>query len=47
MDTDCFILGVITKDFIKDIKNFEDLFDFGSLYENHEIVSIKVKKNLN
>ena len=44
MDTDSFILSVITKDFIKDLKNLEDIFDFSNLDKNHEIFSNKNKE---
>ncbi len=44
MDTDSFVLSVNTKDFIKDLKNLEDLFDFSNLNENHEIFGNKKKK---
>ena len=37
MDTDSFILRVYTEDFIKDLKNLEDLFDFGNLDEKHQL----------
>ena len=44
MDTDSFILSVNTKDIIKDLKNFEDIFDFSNLDENHELFSNKKRK---
>ena len=44
MDTDSFVLSVKTKDFIKDLKNLEDLFDFSNLEKNHELFSNKNKK---
>ena len=44
MDTDSFVLGVNTKDIIKDLKNLEDLFDFSNLNENHELFNINNKK---
>ena len=44
MDTDSFVLSVNTKDIIKDLKNLEDMFDFSSLDENHELTVIKTKK---
>ena len=44
MDTDSFVLIVNTKQIIKDLKNLEDLFDFSSLKENHELFSNKNKK---
>ena len=36
MDTDSFILSVITKDIIKDIKISEDIFVFSNLDKSHE-----------
>ena len=44
MDTDSFVLSVETKIIFKDLKNFEDLFDFSILNENHELFSNKIKK---
>ena len=44
MDTDSFILGVNTKDIIKDLKNLENIFDFSNLDKNHELFSDKNKK---
>ena len=44
MDTDSFILSVITKYIMKDLKNLEDKFDFSNLDENHELFSNKNKK---
>ena len=44
MDTDSFVLGVNTKDIIKDLKNLEDLFEFSNLNENHDFFSGKIKK---
>ena len=40
MDSDSFVL----KDIIKDLKNLEDMFDFGNLDKNHEFFSNKNKK---
>ena len=37
MDTDSFVLSVITKDIIKDLKNLEDIIDFSNLDKNHEL----------
>ena len=31
MDTDSFVLSVITKNFLKDLKNSENIFDFSNL----------------
>ena len=44
MDTDSLILGVNTKDVIKDSKNLEKVFDFSNLDKNHELFSNKNKK---
>ena len=44
MDTDSCVLGVNTKDLIKDLKNLEDIFDFSNLDKNHELFSNKNKK---
>ena len=44
MATDSFVLSVNTKDIIKDLKNFEDLFDFSNMNENHELLGNKNKR---
>ena len=44
MDTNSFVLSVNTKDFIKDLKNLEDIFDFSNLDKNNELFSNKNKK---
>ena len=44
VDTDSFVLSVITKDIMKDLKILEDSFDFSNLNENHELCSNKNKK---
>ena len=44
MDTDSFVLSVNTKDIIKDLKNFQDIFDFSNLDESHEFLSNRIKK---
>ena len=44
MDTDSFVLSVNTKDFIKDLKNLEDIFDFSNLDKSQELFSKKNKK---
>ena len=44
MDTDSFVLSVITKEIIKDLKHLEDIFDFSNLDKNHELFSKKNKK---
>ena len=41
----CFLLQFDTKDIIKDLKNLEDLFDFSTLNENHELSSSKNKRD--
>ena len=46
MDTDSFVLGVNTKDIIKNLKKLEDIFDFSYIDKNHEIFSNKNKKRL-
>ena len=38
------ILSMKTENFIKDLKNLEDTFDFSNLDENHELFSEKNKK---
>ena len=44
IDTDAFVLSVITKDIIRHFKNLEDIFDFSNLDRNRELFSIKNKK---
>ena len=44
IDTDAFVLSLITKDLIKDLKNLEDIFSFSKTEENHELFSNKNKK---
>ena len=45
IDTDAFVLSMITKDTIKDSKNiFKDIFDFINLDKNHELFSTKNEK---
>ena len=41
IDTDGMILSMKTKDIIKDLKTFENKFDFSNLDENHELFSNK------
>ena len=43
-DTDRFVFIVKTKNFNKDMKNIDCLFDFINLNENHELFSNKNKK---
>ena len=44
--TDSFVLSVHTKDIINDLKNRGDLFDFCNLNKNHDLFSIKNKKDI-
>ena len=44
MDSDSFVLSIETQNINNDLKNLEDLFDFGNLNENHELFSNKNKK---
>ena len=44
IDTDGFVSSANTEDIIKDLKSLEDLFDFSTLNENHEIFSNKNKR---
>ena len=44
MDTDSFILSVNTGDFIKDLKNFGDIFDFSLLDKSHDLFTNKNKE---
>ena len=44
IDTDGMILSMKTENIINDLKNLEDIFDFGNLDENHELFSEKNKK---
>ena len=44
IDTDTFMLRLKTKNFIKDLKKLEDIFDFSNLDEKHELFSNKNKK---
>ena len=44
IDTDGMILSMKTKNIIKDLKNFEYIFDFSNLNENHELFGNKNKK---
>ena len=39
IDTDAFVLSVKTNDFIRDLKNLEDIFNFSNLDQNHVIFS--------
>ena len=44
MDTDSFVLSVNTKNFVKDLRNLEDIFDFSNLDKNHKLFSNKNEK---
>ena len=44
-DIDSFVLGLNTKDIIKDLKNLEDIFVFSVLDEKHELFSKKKQKS--
>ena len=44
MDTDSFVLGVITKDIIRDLKNLEDKVDSSNLDETQDLFRKKNKK---
>ena len=44
MNTDSFILSVITKNILKDLKKLEDIVDFSNLDRNHELFSNKNQK---
>ena len=44
VDTDGMFLSMKTKDIIKDIKKFKNIFDFSNLDKNHELFSEKNKK---
>ena len=39
LDTDAFVLSVNTEGIVEDLKNFEDVFDFSYINENHELFS--------
>ena len=43
-NTDSFVLGVETKDIIKDLRNLEDIFSFSNLDKDQEKFSNKNKK---
>ena len=44
LDTNSFVLSVNSSNFIKILKNVEDLFDFSNWSENHELFSNKNTK---
>ena len=44
IDTDGVFLSMKSKNSIKDLRNLEDIFDFSSLNENHELFNNKNKK---
>ena len=43
METNSFVLSVNTKHITKDLKVFEDIFDFSNVDENPELFSNKKK----
>ena len=43
MDTDSFVLSGNTKDIIKDLKKFQDIFDCSNLDKTHDLFSNKNK----
>ena len=45
MDCDSFVLSIETQNIINDLKNLEDLLEFSSLDENHQLFSNKNKKS--
>ena len=44
MDTDSFVSSMKTENFIRDIENLEDIFDFSNIDKNHELFSNKNEK---
>ena len=44
MDTDSKMIGLNTKNYIKDLESLENLFDFSNLNENHQLISKKMRK---
>ena len=46
MDCDTFILSIKLENILNDLKNLEDIFDFSTIDENHELYSEKNKKVL-
>ena len=44
IDTDGMVLSMDTENIIKDLKNFEDIFDFSNLDESNELFSEKNKE---
>ena len=41
IDTDAFVLSIVSKDIIKGMKNLEDMCNFSNLDEKHELFSNK------
>ena len=41
MYTDSLVKSITSKDFIKDLRSLEDLFDYSNLSENHQLFSNK------
>ena len=44
IDTDGMILSMKTENIMKDLRNFEVIFDFSNLHENHELFSERNRK---
>ena len=44
IDTDGVILSTNTKNIIKGLKNFEDIFDFSNLDKTHDLLNKKIRK---
>ena len=44
MYTEVFVFSIKTENNIEDIKNLEDMIDFGNLDKNHDLFSNKNKK---
>ena len=44
IDTNALVLSIYTKDFIKDLQNLNDFFDFRNLNKSHEIFSNENQK---
>ena len=44
IQTDAFVLSLITKDNNRDLKKLEDLFDFSILLGSHELFSNRIEK---
>ena len=46
MGTESFKLSVNAKDFIKNLKQLEEIFDFSNVSENHELLRNRNEKKL-